>query len=89
MPVTLAFIFCYIFAMPRVGFTISTFFFLTLQITLLSTDFSAKSWMKSLVISLIASVGIYLIFGCAFGLAVPKVSFIDLGLSSFYRAIFG
>jgi len=89
MPVTLALIFCYIFAMPRVGFTISTFFFLTFQITLLSTDFSAKSWMKSLVISLIASVGIYLIFGCAFGLAVPKVSFIDLGLSSFYRAIFG
>ncbi len=89
MPVTLVLVFCYILAMPRIGFTISTFFFLTLQITLLSIDFSWKSWVKSIVIALIASVGIYLIFGCAFGLAVPKVSFVDLGLSSLYRAIFG
>lgn len=89
MPVTLILVFCYILAMPRIGFTISTFFFLTLQITLLSIDFSWKSWVKSIVIALIASVGIYLIFGCAFGLAVPKVSFVDLGLGSLYRAIFG
>lgn len=89
MPVTLALVFLYIFFMPHVGFTISTFFFLLLQITLLSVDLSAKSWLKSLVIALIASVGIYIIFGCAFGLAVPKVSPIDLGLSSLYRAIFG
>lgn len=89
MPVTLVLVFCYILAMPRVGFTISTFFFLTLQITLLSIDFSWKSWGKSVVIALLASVGIYLIFGCAFGLAVPKVSFVDLGLGSLYRAIFG
>lgn len=89
MPVTLVLVFCYILAMPRIGFTISTFFFLTLQITLLSIDFSWKSWVKSIVIALLASVGIYLIFGCAFGLAVPKVSFIDLGLSNLYRAIFG
>ena len=89
MPVTLVLVFCYILAMPRIGFTISTFFFLTLQITLLSIDFSWKSWVKSIVIALIASVGIYPIFGCAFGLAVPKVSFVDLGLSSLYRAIFG
>lgn len=89
MPLTLLFIFCYIFAMPRVGFTISTFFFLTLQITLLSADLSAKSWVKSLLIALIASVGIYLIFGCAFNLAVPKVSFVDLGLGRLYRLIFG
>lgn len=89
MPVTLVLIFCYIFAMTRIGFTISTFFFLTLQITLLSADLSAKSWIQNTVIALIASVGIYLIFGCVFGLAVPKVSFVDLGLSSLYRAIFG
>lgn len=89
MPVTLVLIFCYIFAMPRIGFTISTFFFLTLQITLLSVDLSAKSWLKSALIALIAAVGIYLIFGCAFSLAVPKVSFVDLGLGNLYRALFG
>lgn len=88
MPLTLLFIFCYIFAMPRVGFTISTFFFLTLQITLLSTDISAKSWCRSLLVALIAAVGIYIIFGCAFNLAVPKVSFVDLGLGRLYRLIF-
>ncbi|MGN0996213.1 MAG: tripartite tricarboxylate transporter TctB family protein [Candidatus Ventricola sp.] len=88
MPLTLLFIFGYIFAMPRVGFTISTFFFLTLQITLLSADLSAKSWCRSLLIALIAAVGIYIIFGCAFNLAVPKVSFVDLGLGRLYRLIF-
>lgn len=87
MPVTLVLIFCYIFAMPRIGFTLSTFAFLTFQITLLSTDLSASSWLKSLAIALIASVGIYLIFGCAFSLAVPKVSFVDLGLSELYRMV--
>ena len=89
LPCTLVLIFLYILLMPKIGFTIATFFFLTLQITLLSTDLSAKSWLKSLLIALVASVGIYVIFGCAFGLAVPKVSFIDLGLSSLYRSIFG
>ena len=75
LPCTLVLIFLYILLMPKIGFTIATFFFLTLQITLLSTDISAKSWLKSLLIALVASVGIYVIFGCAFGLAVPKVSF--------------
>ena len=89
LPCTLVLIFLYILLMPKIGFTIATFFFLTLQITLLSTDIYAKSWLKSLLIALVASVGIYVIFGCAFGLAVPKVSFIDLGLSSLYRSIFG
>ena len=89
LPCTLVLIFLYILLMPKIGITIATFFFLTLQITLLSTDISAKSWLKSLLIALVASVGIYVIFGCAFGLAVPKVSFIDLGLSSLYRSIFG
>ena len=89
LPCTLVLIFLYILLMPEIGFTIATFFFLTLQITLLSTDLSVKSWLKSLLIALVASVGIYIIFGCAFGLAVPKVSFIDLGLSSLYRSIFG
>lgn len=89
MPCTVALIFLYILIMPKIGFTISTFCFLTLQITLLSTDLSAKSWLKSLLIALIASLVIYIIFGCAFGLAVPKVSVVDLGLGNLYRAIFG
>ncbi len=89
MPCTLVLIFLYILLMPRIGFTIDTFFFLTLQITLLSTDLSVKSWLKSALIALIAALAIFIIFGCAFGLAVPKVSFIDLGLGNLYRAIFG
>ncbi len=89
MPITIVLIFLYIFLMPKIGFTISTFFFLLLQITLLSIDFSAKSWGKSFIIALIASVGIYIVFGCAFGLAVPKVSLIDLGLANLYHIIFG
>ncbi len=89
MPVTLVLIFFYIFLMSRIGFCISTFFFLTFQITLLSTDLSAKSWIKYAVVSLIATFIIYVIFGCAFALAVPKISFIDLGIGSLYRSIFG
>ena len=89
MPCTIVLIFLYILLMPKIGFTIATFCFLTLQITLLSTDLSAKSWLKSLLIALIAALVIYIIFGCAFGLAVPKVSFVDLGLGNLYRRIFG
>ena len=89
MPCTIVLIFLYILLMPKIGFTIATFCFLTLQITLLSTDLSATSWLKSLLIALIAALVIYIIFGCAFGLAVPKVSFVDLGLGNLYRRIFG
>jgi hypothetical protein len=38
---------------------------------------------------LIATLVIYIIFGCAFGLAVPKVSPVDLGLGNLYRSVFG
>ena len=89
MPLTLLLILLYLIAMPRIGFTISTFCFLTLQITLLSADLSAKSWLKNLLIALIATLVIYIIFGCAFGLAVPKVSPVDLGLGNLYRSVFG
>ena len=89
MPCTIVLIFLYILLMPKIGFTIATFCFLTLQITLLSTDLSAKSWLKSLLIAHTAATEIYTIFGCAFGLAVPKVSFVDLGLGNLYRSIFG
>lgn len=89
MPITLIFLCTYIYLMPRIGFTISTFFFLLFQITLLSIDFSMKSWIKNTIIALIATICIYVIFGCAFALAVPKISAIDLEISSLYRSIFG
>ena len=89
MPCTVALVFAYIWIMPEIGFVLSTFAFLTLQITLLSTDLSPKSWLKSLIIALIASLGIYVIFGCAFGLAVPKVSTVDLRLNDLYRSFAG
>ena len=47
------------------------------------------SWLKDLLIALIATLVIYIIFGCAFGLAVPKVSPVDLGLGNLYRSVFG
>ena len=71
--------------MPEIGFVISTIIFLTFQITLLSTDLSFNSWVKNLIIALIAAIAIYIIFGCAFGLAVPKVSSVDLYLNDLYR----
>ena len=89
MPCTVALVFAYIWIMPEVGFTISTFLFLTAQITLLSADLSLGSWAKNLIIALAASVTIYVVFGCAFGLAVPKVSTVDLRLNDLYRSIAG
>lgn len=86
MPCTVALVFSYIWIMPEIGFVLSTFAFLTLQITLLSTDLSLGSWAKNLIIALVASVAIYVIFGCAFGLAVPKVSTVDLRLNDLYRS---
>ncbi|MBQ7570191.1 MAG: tripartite tricarboxylate transporter TctB family protein [Synergistaceae bacterium] len=85
MPVTILFVFLYILFMPEIGFVISTIIFLTFQITLLSTDLSFNSWVKNLIIALIAAIAIYIIFGCAFGLAVPKVSSVDLYLNDLYR----
>ncbi len=89
MPCTVALVFSYIWIMPEIGFVLSTFAFLTLQITLLSTDLSLGSWAKNLIIALVASVAIYVIFGCAFGLAVPKVSTVDLRLNDLYRSFAG
>lgn len=74
-PVTLALIFLYILIMDKVGFVISTFLYLTAQITLLSTDLSKKSFLKSALIAVIASVLIFLIFGKAFKLALPVNNF--------------
>ncbi len=89
MPLTIAFVFLYIYFMPESGFVLSTIIFLTFQITLLSTDLSLNSWVKNLIIAVIAALAIYIIFGCAFGLAVPKVSSVDLYLNDLYRSVSG
>lgn len=89
MPLTIFIVFLYIWFMPEIGFMISTVLFLTFQITLLSTDLSLKSWVTNLIIAVVAAVVIYIIFGCAFGLAVPKISSVDLYLNDLYRSVFG
>lgn len=89
MPATLVLICLYIFLMPKIGFTISTFLYLTAQIMVLSTDFSVKSWVKNVIIAIIAALLIFIVFGCAFQLAVPSVSAIDLGIKSAFNNIVG
>ncbi|MEA5016858.1 MAG: tripartite tricarboxylate transporter TctB family protein [Candidatus Limiplasma sp.] len=74
-PLTLAFIFLYILAMDQIGFILSTLLFLTAQITLLSTDLSLKSVLKSALIAAIAAVLIFLVFGKAFSLPLPVNDF--------------
>ena len=89
MPLTILTVCIYIYIMPEIGFVISTVLFLTFQITLLSTDLSLGSWVKNLIIAVVAALAIYIIFGCAFGLAVPKVSSVDLYLNDLYRLMAG
>lgn len=62
----------YIFLMRKIGFTLASVFYLTLQIPLLSVDFSKKSFLKAFVIGIIASVIVYLIFAQGFGLQLPS-----------------
>lgn len=89
MPITLVLVFLFIFGLEHIGFIFSAAIFLTLQITLLSTDLSARSWLKALLIAVIATLVIFVIFGCAFNLAIPKVSFLDNSIYSLFRSIFG
>lgn len=70
-PITLVLIFLYIFIMNQLGFVISTVLYLSAQITLLSTELSWKSFLKSFVVALIAAILIFLIFGKAFKLPLP------------------
>lgn len=61
----------YIFLMRKIGFVLSSTFYLTLQIPLLSVDLSWKSFLKAFIIGIIASVVIFLIFATGFGLHLP------------------
>lgn len=68
---TLALIFLFLLLLKSVGFTACATIYLTLQMTLLSGDFSLKSWIKYFVIALVASVAILLIFRYGFKLKLP------------------
>ena len=69
--VSFAYIALYISLMRPVGFTLASVVYLTLQIPLLSVDFSKKSWLKALIIGIITSVVVFLIFAKGFGLRLP------------------
>ena len=57
---TLVLIFLFLFFLKKIGFTVCATVYLTLQMTLLSGDFSLKSWLKYFVIALVVSVAIRL-----------------------------
>ena len=69
--VSFAYIALYISLMRPFGFTLASVVYLTLQIPLLSVDFSKKSWLKALIIGIITSVVVFLIFAKGFGLRLP------------------
>ena len=68
---TLVLIFLFLFFLKKIGFTVCATVYLTLQMTLLSGDFSLKSWLKYFVIALVVSVAILLIFRYGFKLKLP------------------
>lgn len=68
---TLVLIFLFLFFLKKVGFTVCATVYLTLQMTLLSGNFSWKSWLKYFVIALVASVAILFIFRYGFKLKLP------------------
>lgn len=62
----------YIYLMRPIGFTFASIIYLTLQIPLLSADLSVKSFLKALLIAVIASALTYLLFVTGFSLKLPK-----------------
>lgn len=68
---TLVLIFLFLLLVKSLGFTVCATIYLTLQMTLLSGDFSLKSWLKYFVIALVASVAILFIFRYGFKLKLP------------------
>ena len=68
---TLVLIFLFLFFLKKIGFTVCATVYLTLQMTLLSGDFSLKSWLKYFIIALVVSVAILFIFRYGFKLKLP------------------
>lgn len=73
--ITLVLVFLFLLFIRRVGFTVCATVYLTLQMTLLSGDFSLKSWIKYFIIALTASVAILFIFRYGFRLKLPVNKF--------------
>ncbi len=68
---TLVLITLFLLSLRPVGFTVSAAVYLTLQMTLLSGDFSLKSWIKYAVIGVVSAVLIFFIFRQGFSLKIP------------------
>lgn len=69
--ITLLLILLFLLSMKSVGITISATVYLTLQMTLLSGDFSLKSWLKYFLISVVTSLAVLFIFRYGFLLKLP------------------
>jgi putative tricarboxylic transport membrane protein len=70
--ITFVLLFIFIFLLKPLGFILSSFFYLTFQITVLSKDFSWRNWLKSLLIGFVTSIVVYLIFRKGLGLLLPR-----------------
>lgn len=68
---TLVLIFLFLLLLRKMGFTICATLYLTLQMTLLSGDFSWKSWLKYFIVAAVVSVAILFIFRYGFKLKLP------------------
>ena len=68
--ITMGLIGLYAVAYKPVGYVISTFLFLMIEIMVLIPD--KKKWKLPLVVALVGSVGIYLLFTQAFNVMLPE-----------------
>ena len=69
---TLALVFAYVWLMPLVGFILATVMYLFCQICIFAHDLSKKKLLQYVLISVLTSVGVYLIFALVFGLPLPS-----------------
>jgi putative tricarboxylic transport membrane protein len=70
---TCVFGFLYAILFKRIGYVLSTFLFLELELWL----FNGKSnWKVNTIVALAFSVGVYLLFAKAFGVYLPKIPYL-------------
>lgn len=70
-PGTFLLITVYLLLMKKIGFTLSSCLYITLQISLLSADVSPKRILKAFIIGVVSSVVIYMLFAKVFQLYLP------------------
>ena len=61
----------YIWLMKAIGFTMGSVVYLTLQIPLLSVDFSGRRFLKSFILAVIVSAVVFVLFAKGFQLHLP------------------